>query len=761
MPSSLAGMIYLLDSAITQCLESLLQNELQAHRHQFQELSRYQSQLHSPHNQVPVPLNDTHKLEFSYEALVSRLLDHIYRPCPIDPATLDEMRDLTLLYLLSLDCFENVPSKGHVDTAITLDLIKSDSAAPGAALPTMVACVVPKMDTLSFRDLKAIISEDEELQILPKYHRGATLKPYDNFTKISYEIYPPLPWLQWDDNLEGFYGKIPRYSLCASHSSDLIIEPCRDTWAALHFLKVEVLAVLEEFHPYSPLSLKRVLRAQIKYRILSKEDLRVQPVLPRRLQHPVDLPYRDVKHLPRKPPQTSSYHGRDYPSVLPQESPPSPRHSKTLPYRFSPRKRGHIHRKSIDGFPGLDGDLFAPKPPGYAYDLDVFYMGGLGSLTHQHHHHHHSDVGRGYTAPQVRHRDMLRSRVPESPWASERPHFTTPQPVDTTRPPRGSPSHAPSPKVLSPFTSALSPRPRELASYPFPTPVPTPLLKHTRPPPGFPTPPPRVVAKLEIDSDSDVSPVPSVREVPGMLPAPSSSKRARAPKPAREPLEPAASAAAAGGDDAHLAIAVPSVAEPRAILRPLAELRRMLLDASVVGDARAEIVAALGCVERAERLKRTAFRWSEETYGLASEASSLGLESGSPSGSASHDDGSGAGSVVAKPARSGKGSDGPGGSARTGVERGTQTSGSHAPAARKEASCTEVEMADYMAAAGSLRKREAMDDDDSAGEASNEDDAGGEVLGVRVRQRQGRKLRKAKRKAWRSIVKGSPVRSEK
>ena len=221
---------------------------------------------------------ETHKIKFSVGDLIrlifGRMLVTLFKDW-----SLEAIMEFVLLFLLSFDSFEQLPTESAVDTLVTVKL------RPGfdpfaETVPAPVAHVVSCLDYISFPYLDALPREGSELILIPRCHSGLGGKP--KVTGVSYKLIPSYPWLKWDDDISGFRGKIPLFSEHRAKMSNTGEEPhygSEGPYRVLSLLRIEVKASVLDRHSASTISLSRTVRARV--------SLKVMPWYARRTSEPI------------------------------------------------------------------------------------------------------------------------------------------------------------------------------------------------------------------------------------------------------------------------------------------------------------------------------------------------------------------------------------------------------------------------------------------------------------------------------------------
>ena len=210
---------------------------------------------------------ETHLIKFSVCDLIYRMFGKM-RLALLNTRSLEAMMELVLLFLLSLDSFEQLASESAVDTAVRVEL------RPGfdpfsETIPPSVANVVPAPDYISFPDIDVLPREGTEIRLIPRYHCGPSNK--EILAGVSYTVVSPQPWLKWDESISGFKGTIPLFSECRGRSGHLgeVINYGREgPYAVVNLLRIEIKASVTEHHSTTSISLRRSARGRVSLKVI-------------------------------------------------------------------------------------------------------------------------------------------------------------------------------------------------------------------------------------------------------------------------------------------------------------------------------------------------------------------------------------------------------------------------------------------------------------------------------------------------------------
>ena len=78
-------------------------------------------------------------------------------------------------------------------------------------------------------------------------------------------------WLEWDDELRGWKGRVPLYSECRGNSDprgEVIYGGRAGPYAIINLLRLEVKAVLIEHHLSTPVCLKHTVRSRLTLKVV-------------------------------------------------------------------------------------------------------------------------------------------------------------------------------------------------------------------------------------------------------------------------------------------------------------------------------------------------------------------------------------------------------------------------------------------------------------------------------------------------------------
>ena len=158
---------------------------------------------------------------------------------------------------------------GSQNTAIDLRFLYSPSLLPEN--PHKLAVEAGwSPDFLTFEQLGVVPREGEEHQIVPKYNSKAVFRVDGHHTDLRYSLETPLPWLTWDDHLQGFKGIVPMYSEIRDTDSRLgkVYRPGRiGPHGTVNQLRIEIKARFTEFCRPS-LCIQRTVRTCLTFRVI-------------------------------------------------------------------------------------------------------------------------------------------------------------------------------------------------------------------------------------------------------------------------------------------------------------------------------------------------------------------------------------------------------------------------------------------------------------------------------------------------------------
>ena len=395
-----AELIYQMDRYLSACLSSLAQDQLQELQDEAQERLAYRYRPYSPESAphtLHCDVEDDHLVQFSIDALANKILDQVYLQLPLvfTMRPYEDLYDLALLYLMSHGCFFRIVSENSEDTALSVSLkathIKSEEPET-----IITAHAEAQDDYLTFPGIKPMVIEGDELVIIPEYRRGATLMPFDVFTTRKYHVFPEYPWLQWDNTVNGFRGRIPWYFLCSGHEADseLSREFCLRSDETLHFLRFEITAIVDHGHRFSSLSWKRIVQARLSLQVVRNRTVQLTCApSPKGLRLPVDIPRRSPcrRLKPAKCAKTDNLYGAHaFSPVFVDPDNVGANHLNTLACTSTPQKAaGRRRRRSFDCSSFIERESFTletsqkdnaaeanrcPAPGAYGNSVDLCMM---------------------------------------------------------------------------------------------------------------------------------------------------------------------------------------------------------------------------------------------------------------------------------------------------------------------------------------------------------------------------------------------------
>ena len=125
-------------------------------------------------------------------------------------------------------------------------------------------------DFLTFEQLAIVPREGDELRIIPRYNSNAVFRISDYHTDLRYSLETPLPWLNWDEQIQGFRGIVPMYSEIRGTDSQFgkVYRSGRvGPHAIVNQLRIEIKGLFTECCQPS-LYLERTVRARLTFRVI-------------------------------------------------------------------------------------------------------------------------------------------------------------------------------------------------------------------------------------------------------------------------------------------------------------------------------------------------------------------------------------------------------------------------------------------------------------------------------------------------------------
>ena len=201
-------------------------------------------------------------------------------------------------YLTSCDYLVDIERSGERNTAIDLLFQYNRSSLPEN--PSKLGVEAGwSPDFLTFEQLSILPREGDELKIVPKYNSNAVFRIDGYPTDLRYSLETPLPWLIWDDQLQGFKGTVPMYSELRGTDNRFgkTYRPGRvGPHAIVNQLRIEIKALFTECYQ-SSLYLERCVRTRLTLRVIpwyandnanAPDDESVRPITPGNAQRYVD-----------------------------------------------------------------------------------------------------------------------------------------------------------------------------------------------------------------------------------------------------------------------------------------------------------------------------------------------------------------------------------------------------------------------------------------------------------------------------------------
>ncbi|MCJ1245609.1 hypothetical protein MMC30_002813 [Trapelia coarctata] len=262
----IAEILFEMNRVIGPCLESMLATRLE-------ELDVAARREYSPFKgNLSGELNNTSPLVFSLGDLIDSILGEMQFHCyhHMSLQSPEVLLELMMLYLVSLNNIDEVDGPATADAVIHIGLRPGEDIASDI-VPPPTAHVVQHLDYLSFSGLDAMPREGTTIKIVPQYSRGVFNKTNDSYSEVSYAMESKPSWLEWDDEISGWQGKLPLYSEWRGKSKNLeeVISGGRvGPYAVVNLLRLEVKAVLIERHSSASVRLKRTVRARLTLKVI-------------------------------------------------------------------------------------------------------------------------------------------------------------------------------------------------------------------------------------------------------------------------------------------------------------------------------------------------------------------------------------------------------------------------------------------------------------------------------------------------------------
>lgn len=291
-----AELLFQLNQIFKTCLENLIADQLEEQDQGFR-----QQQSRSVTNVVGSSATSTFcsrsvfsrtELSESMVRLLQSSQEYI-----LDFQTSD-LKKLLPFYLTSCDYLVDIERSGSQDTALDLRFQYSQPLLPEGP-PKLVVEAGWSPDFLTFEQLAIVPREGHELRIIPTYNSNAVFRIVGHHTDLRYSLETPLPWLTWDDHIQGFKGIVPMYSEIRGIESRFgkVYRPGRvGPHAIVNQLRIEIKAVFTECYQPS-LRLERTVRTRLTLRVIpwytldsviAPDDELVRPITPGSTRRYVD-----------------------------------------------------------------------------------------------------------------------------------------------------------------------------------------------------------------------------------------------------------------------------------------------------------------------------------------------------------------------------------------------------------------------------------------------------------------------------------------
>ena len=299
-----AEILYEMSQVFPRCLDDLILLGL------ARNLPHYSAKPHA--TSAGSSSSATHNQVFSFQLsdLIHSMLTTMQLPetCTGNVWSAEYLIQLMLLFFISQDCLVDV-SMGtdfdhRADTSIHVKMTMQE-VLDGGVYPLSPAIMQKSLDYISFDGLKALLRENEFVNITPVYERGTRSSLDKNNSKVTFNLESPhsFPWLTWNEKTGAFEGRVPFYSpLGRLERGELIpnlglVGP----YTVVNVICVEVIATVEECHSLSLLTLKRTARARLTFKVIPwYSDSNLAP----------DLFHPDQRELVRPRDVTSSRNAR-------------------------------------------------------------------------------------------------------------------------------------------------------------------------------------------------------------------------------------------------------------------------------------------------------------------------------------------------------------------------------------------------------------------------------------------------------------------
>ena len=278
-----------------QIFKESLQELIADHLHEQDQIFREQ------HSRSPInSLRSSDTATFCSRLIFSRtrLVESMVRLLQQSREHTGGFEKLLPFYLTSCDHLVDIERSGAQNTAIDLQFQYNRSFVPeNPCKLTVEAGWSP--DFLTFEQLTILPREGEELKIIPRYNSNAVFRIDDHHTDLRYSLETPLPWLTWDDQIQGFRGVVPMYSEIRAVGSRFgrVYRPGRvGPHAIVNQLRIEIKAMFTECCQHF-LYLERTVRTRLTLRVIpwyandnanAPDDESVRPISPGNAQRYVD-----------------------------------------------------------------------------------------------------------------------------------------------------------------------------------------------------------------------------------------------------------------------------------------------------------------------------------------------------------------------------------------------------------------------------------------------------------------------------------------
>ncbi|KAL8804180.1 MAG: hypothetical protein Q9182_002722 [Xanthomendoza sp. 2 TL-2023] len=252
------------------CLEQLLQPQFIIFRAKVAEEGRLMSQRSCAETNASEDVL-SYRFQFDQAQLCQAVLEATDASTESDGGQHDtSSEELIILYLSSLGCFIDMPSRRSERTAIDVRFRCLRNWATHS-LSANEPRVTRMPDYITFEMLDVSPSEGTEIVIKPHYQANMSPRLGGPHLNVEYRIESDHPWLCWDSAAGVFKGRVPQFSQTTDVQAGLG-QACRchnqGSYAVLHLLRIEVKAIAVLAYSSSKARLERTVRARVTLRAL-------------------------------------------------------------------------------------------------------------------------------------------------------------------------------------------------------------------------------------------------------------------------------------------------------------------------------------------------------------------------------------------------------------------------------------------------------------------------------------------------------------